>query len=65
MEAAGTPPPTAMDLQHAVLSPDSHVDVDPVKATTEPPKPANALTPPTSEEMNVDERKQQHEESDL
>ncbi|KAK5676819.1 hypothetical protein LTS10_010583 [Elasticomyces elasticus] len=65
MEAAGTPPPTEMGRQHAALSPDSHIDVDPVKATTEPPKPANALTPPTSEEMNVDERKQQHEESDL
>ncbi|TKA47394.1 hypothetical protein B0A55_13293, partial [Friedmanniomyces simplex] len=56
-----------MDQQHAALSPASHGEA--VKATTEPeaaaPKPANALTPPTSEEMNVDERKQEHEESDL
>ena len=30
-----------------------------------PPKPANALTPPTSEEMNHDEKKKEHEDSEL
>ena len=28
-------------------------------------KPANALTPPTSEEMNHDEKKKEHEDSEL
>ncbi|KAK5143689.1 hypothetical protein LTR32_004237 [Rachicladosporium monterosium] len=67
MDAAGTPATDIMEHQHAALSPASHGDA--AKVTTESeaaaPKPANALTPPTSEEMNVDERKQEHEESDL
>ncbi|KAK0912287.1 hypothetical protein LTR91_015759 [Friedmanniomyces endolithicus] len=67
MDAAGTPATDIMEYQHAALSPASHGDA--AKVTTESeaaaPKPANALTPPTSEEMNVDERKQEHEESDL
>lgn len=46
----------------AALSPEPH----PAKPTTEPvAKPANALTPPTSEEMNHDETMQEHEESEL
>lgn len=60
----------AMDIDTHAPSPasDSHV-----KHTVEgeqtapapPPKPANALTPPTSEEMNHDETKKEHDESDL
>ena len=67
MEAAGTPATDTMEHQHAALSPASHGEAAKVTTETEAvaPKPANALTPPTSEEMNVDERKQEHEESDL
>ena len=37
-----------------------------VKPTTETvAKPPNALTPPTSEEMNHDEKKKEHEDSEL
>jgi hypothetical protein len=66
MEAAGTDQIATMERQHAALSPDSH---DGIKTSTEqpanPPKPANALTPPTSEEMNVDEQRKEHEDSEL
>ena len=53
---------TTMDASIA-LSPEPH---DVVKPITEPvtSKPANALTPPTSEEMNH-ELKKEDEESDL
>jgi hypothetical protein len=66
MEAAGTSEHTAT-MQHAALSPNSHGGV---KASVEQPannalKPANALTPPTSEEMNVDEAGKEHEDSEL
>ncbi|KAK3072469.1 hypothetical protein LTR53_006755 [Teratosphaeriaceae sp. CCFEE 6253] len=62
MEGVGTPTSTIADHHHAALSPEAAA----VKASTErAPKPADALTPPTSEEMNTDERKQEHEESDL
>lgn len=45
------------------LSPESH-NAKPM--TTEPvAKPANALTPPTSEEMNNEETKEEHEDSEL
>ncbi|KAF2722036.1 hypothetical protein K431DRAFT_284243 [Polychaeton citri CBS 116435] len=50
----------------AALSPASHGED--IKPTTEPhpaAKPASALTPPTSEEMNHDEPKQDDEESEL
>jgi hypothetical protein len=66
MEAAGTDHIATMEQHHAALSPDSH---DGVQASTEQPgnipKPANALTPPTSEEMNVDEQQKDHEDSEL
>lgn len=46
----------------AALSPESQH----AKPTTEPgAKPANALTPPTSEEMNHDETKKEQEDSEL
>lgn len=59
MEAAGTPPiATEHDGGAGAM--------EGVKATTEAvPKPANALTPPTSEENNVDERQKENDESDL
>lgn len=68
-DTATAPPAGAMDIDHHAPSPAS----DDVKHTTEteqtgpapPPKPTNALTPPTSEEMNVDETKKEQDESDL
>ncbi|KAK3672850.1 hypothetical protein LTR78_007203 [Recurvomyces mirabilis] len=66
MEVAGNTPPAAMRQQHEALSPASH---DGVKATTERPstdsKPTNALTPPTSEEMNLHDHRQENEDSEL
>ena len=45
------------------MSPASHQEV---KASVEaPPQPAHALTPPTSEEMNSEERKKDQEDSEL
>lgn len=41
-------------------------DPETIKDTTEPvAKPASALTPPTSEEMNIGEQKQEMEDSEL
>jgi hypothetical protein len=61
MEAAGTPPSATME-QTATVLPESVG----VKESIEPQaKPANALTPPTSEEMNHDEQKKEHEDSEL
>lgn len=46
----------------ATLSPELHA----AKPTTEPvAKPPHALTPPTSEEMNHEEKIQEHEDSEL
>lgn len=61
----------AMDLDTHAPSPasDDHikqsVEQHEQTAPAPPPKPANALTPPTSEEMNQDEAKKEHDESDL
>lgn len=41
------------------LSPEPHPTIEPLH------KPANALTPPTSEEMNHDEKKKEQEDSEL
>ena len=68
-DTAPAPSAGAMELDNHAPSPAS----DNVKQTIEneqtagpaPPKPANALTPPTSEEMNHDETKKEHDESDL
>ena len=63
MEVAHTPAPEAMELG-AALSPEPQ---ESLKSSIEQPvaKPANALTPPTSEEMNLDEPKKEHEDSEL
>jgi len=67
-DVAGTT--MAMDIDTHAPSPAS----DHVQQTTEhehaqhkapPAKPTNALTPPTSEEMNVDEQKPEHDDSEL
>ncbi|KAK4550579.1 hypothetical protein LTR36_000158 [Oleoguttula mirabilis] len=61
MEAARTPADSTMDAT-AALSPEPQA----ARTTTEPlSKPANALTPPTSEEMNHEETKEEHEDSEL
>ena len=61
--AAAVAIPAPLPTEHVMaLSPEPHE----AKQSIEPaPKPANALTPPTSEEMNHDERKQEHEDSEL
>lgn len=63
------PSPGAMELDNHAPSPasDDHVKhsiEQEQTAPAPPPKPANALTPPTSEEMNTDTKKE-HDESDL
>lgn len=62
----------AAQHHHHALSPASddaphHHDIKPSteEATPSTSKPANALTPPTSEELNDHERKAEHEESEL
>ena len=61
MEAAATAAPTVMEPS-AALSPEP---VEAKRSIETGSKPANALTPPTSEEMNHDETKKEHEDSDL
>jgi hypothetical protein len=61
MAAAGTPATDTMDA-HPALSPEPHD----IKTTTETvAKPASALTPPTSEEMNHEQPKDNDDESEL
>ena len=67
MSAAGDADTATMDATAAPLSPSSH---DVPKPSTEPAdnhnaKPANALTPPTSEEMNHETKQDDSELSDL
>ena len=62
MDAAGTPVEMAMDAATA-LSPDSrHAQQSAHDAVA---KPSAALTPPTSEEMNVDDAAKEHDDSEL
>ncbi|KAK5108171.1 hypothetical protein LTR62_008702 [Meristemomyces frigidus] len=63
MEDAGNSSSGAMQHQHAALSPGSSHDG--LQATKHNPKPANALTPPTSEEMNHNEHHHDNEDSEL
>ncbi|KAI7218980.1 JmjC-domain-containing protein [Hortaea werneckii] len=65
MEGAGTPA-DATTGETAALSPESQ-ESQHAKPSTEPTgaKPANALTPPTSEEMNHEETMKDQEESEL
>ncbi|KAK3709558.1 hypothetical protein LTR37_010779 [Vermiconidia calcicola] len=58
MEAATAPAGATMKSTTA-LSPEPHPTIEPLH------KPANALTPPTSEEMNHDEKKKEQEDSEL
>ena len=61
MEDTDTPVPSVME-HTAALSPEQLN----AKATIEPAaKPANALTPPTSEEMNHEVPQKEHEDSEL
>ena len=59
MAAATALAPATME-QNPVLSPEPRETIEQSVA-----KPANALTPPTSEEMNHDEKKKEHEDSEL
>ena len=65
MEGAGTPA-DATTGETAALSPESQ-ESQHAKPSTEPTgaKPANALTPPTSEEMNHEETTKEQDESEL
>ena len=58
MEAVATPVPATME-QTTALSPEPRETIEQPVA-----KPATALTPPTSEEMNH-EKKKEHEDSEL
>ncbi|EMC96328.1 hypothetical protein BAUCODRAFT_33663 [Baudoinia panamericana UAMH 10762] len=65
---AGTPPEGPMDpTMVPITSPDSMRDVKTSSepAASKPQQPTSALTPPTSEEMDHEEHKKTHEESDL
>ena len=70
MDVAGDAQMATKDASAAPLSPSSHHDASEPKPTTEPTahshaKPANALTPPTSEEMNNEPAQDDSELSDL